>query len=380
MTKISIISMNLATNCTNRCLLLADALAPKYNVELAGTSFGPGGRGLWAPIKDAGLPIKAVTGDLLPGYLPQIRDLLRLLDGDLIIACKPRFPSFGVSLIKRALRGTPVILDIDDDELVMTEPGRQASLVHKLRSTNGFLFTRALHPLHRMANGVFCVSEVFRKTYGGIIVPHGRDPTVFDPAKFDRQALRRQLGFPDDAIVIGFIGTPHPQKGTDLIATAAARTGDPRIRVMIAGATAGDSHTEELRRCFGERVLLLPPFPASKVPDYLAAVDVVVLPQRNVPASYGQMPAKLTDAMAMGKIIIASSISDIPRYLEGCGLLVPPDDEAAITQKLIWVANNRAAAEELGRKARMRFLRDMTTAAMREAMVPMIERILRRQR
>jgi glycosyltransferase involved in cell wall biosynthesis len=380
MTKISIVSMNLSTNCTARCLVLAEALAPLYEVDLIGTTFG---RDIWPPIKgmNGTLPIKAVPGDLLPGYLPQIRKLLSLIDGDVIIACKLRFPSFGIALIKRAISGTPVILDIDDDEVAQTALGLQAPLTHQLRHTNGALFTRLIQPAHRLADGVFSVSEPFRKHYGGVIVPHGRDAEIWDPARFDRAAIRRRFGFAEDDIVIGFLGTLQRSKGTDLLASAAARTNNPRIRVMIAGMAAdGDDYIDELRRRFGDRILLLPPFPAAMAPEYQVAVDVIVLPQRNVAESFGQMPAKLTEAMAMGKTIIASAISDIPKYLEGCGLLVPPDDEEAITEKLNWIAANREAAVHLGQKARERFLRDMTYATARDVMVPEIERIVARRK
>jgi glycosyltransferase involved in cell wall biosynthesis len=381
MTKISIVSMNLSTNCTARCLALAEALAPSYEVELVGSVFGGGGRALWPPIKDTKFPMRSVAGDLLPGYLPHMRALLRLMDGDVIIACKPRLPSFGLAMVKRATSGTPVILDVDDDELAQTVPGKQASLVSKLRNTSGYLHTRLVHPLHTRVDAVLTVSEFFRERYGGVIVPHGRDANLFDPARFDRQAIRRQLGFGDDDLVVGFIGTAQRQKGTDLVATAAEKANNPRMRVLIAGAAAeGDDFTDELRRRFGDRIVLMPPFPLSKVPELHAAADVIVLPQRNVPESLGQMPAKLTDAMAMGKIIIASALSDIPKYLDGCGLLVPPDDEAAITEKLVWIANNRAAAEALGRKARDRFLRDMTYDHMRATMAPVIEGLLRKRR
>lgn len=381
MTKISIVSMNLSTNCTARCLVLAEALRGRYEVEMIGSTFGLGGKGLWPPIENIDFPIKAVTGDLLPGYLPHVRALLRLMDGDVIIACKPRFPSFGVALIKRAMSGTPVILDVDDDELAQTVPGRQASLVSKLRNTSGYLFTRLVHPLHGRADGVLCVSEFFRQRYGGAIVPHGRDAKIFDPARFDRAALRRRLGFADEHLVVGFIGTAQRQKGTDLVVTAAEKADIPSLRVMVAGAAAaGDPYTEELRGRFGDRIVLLPTFPLAQVAELHAVVDVIVLPQRNVPESFGQMPAKLTDAMAMGKIIIASAMSDIPKYLDGCGLLVPPDDEGAITAKLRWIAKNRAAAEELGRRARARFLKDMTYDYMRETMTPLIEDLLRKRR
>lgn len=379
MAKISIVSMNLSTNCTGRSLILAEALASRYEVELVGSAFGADGR-VWSPITDSGIPIKVVRGDLLPGYVPYIREQLRLMDGDLIIACKPRFPSLGIALIKRAMHGTPVILDVDDDELAQTAPGRHASLANKLRNTSGHLWTRLIHPLHRHADGVFCVSEYFSERYGGIIVPHGRDARLFDPARFDREAIRRRLGFAEGDLVVGFVGTAQPQKGTDLVVSAAVKAGNPRLRVLIAGAAPGDPYTDSLRARFGDHVVLLPMFPLEQVPELQAAIDVIVLPQRNVPESFGQMPAKLTDAMAMGKIIIASTMSDIPKYLDGCGLLVPPDNEAAITERLVWISRNRAAAEALGRMARARFLKDMTYESMREAMTPTIESLLRNRR
>ena len=36
------------------------------------------------------------------------------------------------------------------------------------------------------------------------------------------------------------------------------------------------------------------------------------------------MPLKAVDAMAMGRPIVASAVSDLPEVLDGCGRLVPP--------------------------------------------------------
>lgn len=362
-----------------RCINLAEALQQNYEIEIVGTTFGVGskwGQGLWPPLVGYDAPIRSVSGDYLPGYIPHIRALLSLITGHVVIACKPRFPSFGVALIKRLLSGTPVILDVDDDERSMTEGGRNATWLRKLRDTNGFMYTRLVHPLCARADAVFSVSEHFRRTYGGVIVPHGRDPQIYDPSHYDGRATRQKLGIGDDDFVIGFIGTPHPHKGTDLLVSAATRTGNEHVRVMIVGAIPGDPYGQELQARFGNRVIFVPSQPLDRVPNYLAAADAVALPQRNLSESRGQMPSKLTEAMAMGKAVIASRVSDIPKYLDGCGLLVPPDDEPALADAIAAVANNRQTTTALGHKARIRFLQDMTYEAMLNTMRPVIDRLV----
>jgi glycosyltransferase involved in cell wall biosynthesis len=82
--------------------------------------------------------------------------------------------------------------------------------------------------------------------------------------------------------------------------------------------------------------------------------------------------------MAMGKPIIATALSDMPRYLEGCGWVVPPEDVQALAERIGWVASHPSEAREHGARARDRFLRDFTSDAMLRIMEPEIERVLAR--
>ena len=372
--KISIISTNLSTNATNRCVMLAKALSKKFDVEIVGTTFG---KTIWPPLLSGlDLRIQSVPGKLLPGYITSIWRLLKLLDGEVIIACKPRFPSFGVALIKRAISGVPVILDIDDDELAMTLPGKKSRLLNKLRHTNGYLFTRWMNRLGGRASGFFCVSEFFRKIYGGVIVPHGQNMAVLDPDKYDPVSIRHDIGIHKDQVIIGFVGTLHPHKGVDLILAAMRRLNNPNLLLMVVGAPLDHPYANELQQQYPGMLLLIPPQPLEKLPMYLAASDMVVLPQRNTPESLGQMPAKLTDAMAMAKPIIASGLSDIPDYLEDCGLVVDPDDVEALADKIAWVASHKELAIVMGRKARERAIEKLSLDAMLQAMESEIQRVL----
>jgi len=378
--KITIVSTNLSANGTNRCLRLAQALSDRYDVEIVGATFGVGGRwgeGLWPPLEGEQLiPVRSVRGDYFPGFARPMFQLLKLMDGDLIIACKPRATSFGVALLKRLLTGKPVVLDIDDDELAQTLPGRKAGLRKWLVNPTGYLWTRLVHPLHRLASAKFVVSENFRSRYGGTVVPHPMDGAELDPALWNRAEVRASLGIEQHSTVIGFVGTPSPQKGTDLILEGLARLDRPEVLVMIVGAEPDDPYCNRLSTRFGRQVLLVPPQRLSLLPKYLAAADIVALPQRDCPETWGQMPAKLTDAMAMGKIIIAADRSDIGRYLRGCGVVFEAGNLDDFCGKLGCLLDQREAWPDMSSAARAFFLENLSLQKVGRKMAVELDRLM----
>lgn len=379
--KVTIVSMNLSTNCTNRCFRLAQALAPHFETEIVGTTFGVGkrwGEGVWPPLEGcADVSIKGVPGDYLPRYLRSIPKLLRLMDGDVIVACKPRFASLGIALLHKLIWRKPLILDIDDDELAQTMPGKQASLLKKLAHPGGYFWTRVIHPLHRFVNAKFVVSENFRQRYGGTLIPHPLDPDEIDPARFDRSKVRREFGIRDDQVVVGFIGTPGAQKGTDLLPEALERIPDENLLIMIVGAELDDPYALEMKRRAGHRLLLVPMQPLARLPEFLAAADIVALPQRATDETWGQMPAKLTDAMAMAKPIIAAERADIPGYLAGGrGLTFPADDLDGLVKCLERLLAHRGEWATIGAAARAYFEDHLSYRAVGATMDAVIRALL----
>ena len=378
--KITIVSMNLSTNCTNRCLRLAQALQPHYEVEIVGTTFGVGlnwGRGLWPPLEGMrDVKIRSVPGDYLPRYLGSVWKLLKMMDGEVIIACKPRGPSFGVALLKKMLSGKAVILDIDDDELAQTVPGRQASWMKQLASVSGYLWTRLVHPLHRLADAKFVVSQNFLGRYGGIIVPHPMSPAELDPARFDRSEVRAAHGFAKADVVVGFVGTPSRQKGTDSLLSLLDRIDDPRLKLMIVGADPDDSYIASMQEKAGQRLHVLPVQPLVRLPEILTAIDIIALPQRATEETWGQMPAKLTDAMAMGKVIVAADRADIASYLaDGRGLVFDCENVDGLASQIQWLLDRPAIFPDMAAGARGFFLQHLTFDAVAARMIPVIERV-----
>lgn len=377
--KIALLSSNISSNCMYRTLLLYRALEPHYQVEVIG--FDVGG-GLWSPIGNEKFNIASRP---LNGWFSLIKgglSLLRSLRSDVVIASKARLPSYGLALLNRLIRGTPVILDVDDDERAMTRPPPTAStktvLLYNLLNPDAYYSTKIMHFLVKRADGVFCVSEHFRSLYGGVIIPHGLKPHSDQLERSKVDELRSKLGL-ENSFVVVFMGTPRPHKGIGETLEAARLSGISNIKVLVVGASAGDSYLLRLESEYMDLLATVGPQPRELIPYFLALGNVTVLAQARNSESVGQMPAKLTDSMFAGLPIIATKIADIPVYLDGCGLLIDEPDPQLIAESLVWVHENPEAARELGQKARKVACDRLSDAAIARAMIDVIEKIAIRQ-
>jgi glycosyltransferase involved in cell wall biosynthesis len=112
------------------------------------------------------------------------------------------------------------------------------------------------------------------------------------------------------------------------------------------------------------------------VPQHLVAADVVAVPQRATSDTLGQVPAKIFDAMALGRPIVSTAVSMIPEILEGCGVLVPPGDAVALAGALRRLLDDPASAAVIGQRARERCRSHYSFESARAALFPVVERAL----
>ena len=376
--KIALVSHNVSGNCMYRTLLLYRALEPYYEMEIIG--FDRGG-GLWPPLRDESFNLRTVPFGGWFSFLASAYKLLKPLQADVLIASKTRLPSLGLALLNRLFRGTPVVVDIDDDERAMTRPPASVKLrtvvLYNLRNPDAYFTASLMHVLARKADHVFCVSENFRKLHGGSIVPHGLKPHTAELDAQKMEVLRDSLGIVGAFVVI-FVGTPRAHKGIAETLQGARLSGIERIKVVVVGATPNDEYTNALHAEFGDLLIRVPPQPSSEIPYFLALGNATVLAQKDSPESHGQMPAKLTDAMFAGIPVIATAVSDIPRYLEGGGILIDTPDPELISEALKWVFHNPDEARKLGEKARKMALENLSDQAISKVMIEALSTILRK--
>lgn len=359
-----------------RTLLLYRALENYYDVEIIGLEQG---NGLWPPILNEALNIRFAP---LLGWISFINSTYRLLKPlktDLIIASKPRLPSFGLALLYRLFHNTPVIVDNDDDEPAMTRPPTSIRLstllAFNLRHPDAYFATLAMQALVRKANYVFCVSEYFRRIHGGTVIPHGLKPPQ-PPVLEDVKQLQMDLGL-TDAFVVVFVGTPRAHKGIVETLEAARESGISNIKVLIVGANPDDQYTSFLSDKYRGTLISVPPKPYKEIPKYLALGNATVLAQKLSPESIGQMPAKLTDAMFAGIPIVATDISDIAVYLDGCGLVIPDSNPVRIAEALKWIHLHPAEAKAMGARAREVAFTLLSDTAIAAKMIEKIEQIFK---
>jgi glycosyltransferase involved in cell wall biosynthesis len=172
-----------------------------------------------------------------------------------------------------------------------------------------------------------------------------------------------------------FLGTPRSHKGIDDLSEAMRILARPDVVLAVVGC-APESPTGRRLAALGPMVRLIPEIPFSDVPLYLAAADVVAAPQRLGPDTVGQVPAKIFDAMALGRPIVSTRVSMIPEILDDSGVLVEPGEPAGLARAIAWLLDHPAEAAALGRKARERCVARYSYAAARQALFPLIDRAL----
>lgn len=367
--KISVLSFDLSDNATGRADLLARLLAPRHEVTVVGPIFGGG---VWAPAREGTVAHRGLAAGRYPRFAMQVPALLDLVDGDLIYASKPRPTSFGLGLLARARRRRPLVLDIDDWELGFFYRARgwsRAGRVLNLGNPNGLPWTWMMERLVGRADALTVASRFLEQRFGGTLIPHARDTDRWDPARYDRATARARLGVKSEPVVM-FLGTPRGHKGVDDLVEAVSRLDG--VVLAIVGAREGFAAARWRARPF---VKVVGEIPFDDVPRYLAGADVVAVPQRATPDTVGQVPAKLIDAMAMARPIVSTAVSMIPEMLEGCGIVVAPDDPAALSEALRRLLADRAKAEALGRAARRRCEERYSFAAVRARLFPLVEEL-----
>jgi len=256
-------------------------------------------------------------------------------DSDLLIAVKPRVLSYGLASVVHGDR--PLILDIDDLEHPFTR--RRLGFLRQLVTPDREPVTRLLEKWRGQVAGITVASRTLQRRYGGSWLPHVRDRSgLAAAARNGRLPTRIRLGL-EEAFVVGFIGTVRPHKGLMSLADSVRQLGG-NARLLVAG-DLGDAQTmETLNVRSGGRVLAIDGVAMSDIGALLGACDVVGIPQSATSEAAHQSPAKLFDALAAGRPVVVGDIGDAREIVGSAGLLVPPDDAAALAVSLAELRTN----------------------------------------
>ena len=191
--------------------------------------------------------------------------------------------------------------------------------------------------------------------YGGI-----------DPSRFTPGAARTQAGG------VLFVGRVLPHKGIDYLIQAI----EPPLCLTVAGRQCLDQYSQRLRALAGGRpVRFLTDVTDEQLVDLYRSAMVTVLPsvhttsdgaRSDVPELLGLV---VLESLACGTPVVVSDVASLPELVEDgvTGFIVPPNDPAAIRDRLRYLLAHPAEAARMGVEGRARVLERFTWDAVARA-------------
>ncbi len=148
------------------------------------------------------------------------------------------------------------------------------------------------------------------------VVPH---PYIRDTATYDRDSIRRRLGFNSDHRVIGLLGFLTSAKRGEVIIEAfhRARQRFPKLRLLVVGEPAPNIDTADFA---GEGVVITGYVPDEEFGAYYAASDRVV--NLRYPSA-GETSGTLIRAFDAGKPVAVSDYAQFAEYPDSCVTKIP---------------------------------------------------------
>jgi len=389
--RVAVVGWDLGHNPAGRAFVLADVASEMNDVELVGPLFPAYGGRLWPPIAEQDrFRITTFPATDLRSLVERASAVAARTVCDVVYASKPRLPALLLAALIRHANGCPMIIDVDDRETSFFPPGDTPTLEElagieatdpeRIATPYSDVWTRFCERLVGQSDGVTVSNLALQREFGGTIIRHARDERVFDPTLYDRESVRAEFGFgPADRVVL-FLGTPRPHKGVFVVADAMERLDLPGLALCVIGSINDRRVSSRFDGYHKARIALNPDQPWARLPELVSMADaVMILQDPSSPISQHQIPAKLTDALALGVPVYATPVPPLDDLIQA-GAVTPIDGEAALDQALRQIAAGPPATLTSENPSRRHFLAEFSYATNSTRLEGVVEEALASKR
>lgn len=288
---------------------------------------------------------------------------------------------FAAPALLRALRGTPVVVHLQDiwPESVtcssMVPAGNAGRLI-------GATLHAAMRRVYRLATSIAVIAPAMRD----IVVTRGADPSrvrvvlnwadesLFRPVEAT-PAARERIGHRQRCTIM-YAGTMGPFQNIEDSVRAAAAVRD-HVDLVLAGSGIGEAAARDLSTGLGtDNVRFLGRLPMADMAALYAAADYQLVTLKDLPVFRGVIPSKLAAALSCGSPVVTSVAGDCATIVEShdIGLACPPGDWRSLADRF-----HRAAALPAPDRAAMgrRALDCYRTRMSQQAGIGLLEEMLR---
>jgi glycosyltransferase involved in cell wall biosynthesis len=187
------------------------------------------------------------------------------------------------------------------------------------------------------------------------VIPNAADTTKFNP-QVSGQQVREKLKL-NNSIVLGFVGSFITWHGIEnlmkIIEKVLPAHPDAKFLLVGKGGTRSAAIFNFIKdNKLEDRVILPGHVPHDEVPQYIAAMDILLAPYPEIDFFY-YSPVKIYEYMACGKPVISSRIGQIAELIEDqkTGFLTAPSDVSHICSIIADLIKQPSVRTQIGMAA-----------------------------
>lgn len=341
MKKILVICPEISGNPFTRTLPFLQALKNDYEFVIVGPMKGK------PYVWDKTVKAKFINaGSSLPKGLKLFHVILKIIktgikeDFDFIFGFKLQPHVIIPGIFLKKIKNIKFILDIDDLETEL-----ESSRFKK------YLIKYCENKLNKVTK-ITASSRFLARKYNGLFIPSCADENWAN--KINKKLYNKLISKYNlkNKIVIGYIGAFRKHKGVALLIKAVQKAKEHVKNLSLILVGKGPKNIEnDLKNLAKDETLFLGFVEHEKLPTYFKIINIFVIPNLHSEVSKAQTPAKLFEAMAANKAIIATNTSGMQDILGNAGVIVKPSVEE-ISNAITKLAKNKILIKSFEKKVK----------------------------
>jgi glycosyltransferase involved in cell wall biosynthesis len=271
----------------------------------------------------------------------------------IVVESPPLFLGIAGVILSR-LRRAPMMLNVSDlwpESAVALGILRNRAIIRAASVLENYLY-RNSYAITGQSQGIVRDIKARVPQIPVELITNGVDPDRFILSADKRDEMRRQFGF-GERCVVGYAGLHGLAQDLDTLLEPAQRLAKSNPEILFAffgdGPEKGRLQASAKERDL-KNVCFFPPQPADTMPAILSALDIAVVPLKNLALFRDVLPAKLFECMAAKLPIVLAVDGEARQLLERAngGIYVQPEDPAALADAVRKLSDDPSLRRDFG--------------------------------
>ena len=188
-------------------------------------------------------------------------------------------------------------------------------------------------------------------------LPNGVNVNFYNPERIEDSDFRERNNFKSTDLLLFYGGILGYAQGLEIILKAAKLIEDkPEVQFIIQGSGPEKDKLVNLKAELKvTNVHFFDPVSKSEMPSIVKAIDVALVPLKNLPLFQGAIPSKVFEALAMKKPLLLGVDGEARQHFiekAQAGLFFLPENEEDLVRQIRQIVENPGELIEMGNNAR----------------------------